>query len=124
MNIGKCHCGNVEISLARLPTSLTSCNCSICNRLGALWGYYKPGEVTVKLENDTTVEYKWGDEYIIFHHCPICGCATHYTTTEKLKNEHNEERVGINFRIFSLEEIKEIKVKRFDGAKTWKYLID
>ena len=65
-----------------------------------------------------------GDEYIIFHHCPICGCATHYTTTDKLKNEHNEERVGINFRLFSPEEIKEIKVKRFDGAKTWKYLID
>ena len=124
MNIGKCHCGNVEISLDRLPASLTSCKCSICNRLGALWGYYNPGEVTVQVRNGTTVEYQWGDENIIFHHCPICGCATHYTTTEKLKNEHNEERVGINFRIFSLEEIKEIKVKRFDGANTWKYLED
>jgi len=36
----ECHCGNIKITANALPSSITSCNCSICNRLGALWAYF------------------------------------------------------------------------------------
>lgn len=35
-----CHCGVVQVEVARRPTSLTECNCSICRRVGARWAYY------------------------------------------------------------------------------------
>ena len=31
----ECHCGNLKLSANEAPDSMTSCNCSICNRLGA-----------------------------------------------------------------------------------------
>ena len=41
MLIGSCHCGAVQIQVARKPRRLTSCNCSICRRHAGLWGYYE-----------------------------------------------------------------------------------
>lgn len=115
-----CHCGNVALDTAVLPESLTNCNCSICNRVGALWGYYAPEEVSVSVKDGATSQYVWGDREIALHRCPNCGCVTHYTTTKKSKSK----RIAINFRMMSLEIIDSIPVKRFDGAVTWRYLED
>ena len=42
-----CHCGAVTIAIAvdTPPAEVTSCNCSICRRLGSLWAYYEPAQV-------------------------------------------------------------------------------
>jgi len=37
---GTCHCGAVQIAVARKPRRFTSCNCSICRRYSTLWAYY------------------------------------------------------------------------------------
>ena len=42
-----CHCGALRIEVPRKPSSLTSCNCSICRRYGTLWAYYKASTVRV-----------------------------------------------------------------------------
>ena len=39
MIAGSCHCGAVKIAVAEAPATVTSCNCSICRRLGTLWAY-------------------------------------------------------------------------------------
>ena len=36
----ECHCRNMKLVASKLPSSITSCNCSFCNRLGALWAYF------------------------------------------------------------------------------------
>ena len=41
---GSCHCGAVRWRFEGVPTSATSCNCSICRRHGALWAYGFEGE--------------------------------------------------------------------------------
>ncbi len=107
-----CHCGNVEVEINDLPESLTSCNCSICNRYGALWGYYKAAEVVVKTNMSELKTYTWGDEYIDFHHCGNCGCVTHYTSRPK----SDMDRVGVNFRMFDRELVTNISKRHFDGA--------
>lgn len=117
MNL-KCHCGNVKISFERKPESLTSCNCSLCNRYGALWSPYKPEEVSININSVKQNTYSHGDKNIDFNFCSKCGCITHYTTTEKVK----EPFVGINFRMADLKDMQEIKIKKFDGADTWKFI--
>lgn len=113
-----CHCGNVSIRVDDLPEYFVSCNCSICRRLGALWAYYAAGDVAVQFGAEPTATYVRGDGMIAFHHCPRCGCTTHYASTDK--SEH--ERVGLNCRMVAPEKIESIRVRRFDGADTWKFL--
>jgi hypothetical protein len=62
--------------------------------------------------------YAWGDREIEFYHCRKCGCLTHYESVDKSE----DYRIAINARMMSPEDFKEIAVKRFDGADTWKYL--
>ena len=113
-----CHCGNVILITEYLPSTITSCNCSICHRLGALWAYYTPDEVTVNFNKLPSSPYIWGDKDLEFHHCTICGCATHYITTEKC----NEKRLAINARMMKPELIQCVEIRCFDGADSWLYL--
>lgn len=72
----QCHCGNIKLLAKSIPATLTSCNCSICNRYGALWAYYKSEDVKISIESRSASAYTW-DKKIEFHHCSICGCVTH-----------------------------------------------
>ncbi len=58
---GSCHCGAVRLSLPEPPEDLGSCNCSICRRLGGLWGYYRPDQVEVSDPDGRLVGYVQGD---------------------------------------------------------------
>ncbi|ASI91025.1 GFA family protein [Vibrio mediterranei] len=116
----QCHCGNITLSFANWPANLTSCNCSVCRRYGTLWGYYEPDSVTVSVLRQPTTAYQWGDGFIDFHHCPECGCVTHFTSTDKSPTQ----KVAINFKMVAPEEISTIHIRYFDGADSWKYLND
>ena len=78
-----CHCGAVRMQVARRPERLTSCNCSICHRLGTLWAYYRQDEVAFLAGAGTTVPYVQGDRTLEMHHCPTCGCVTHWESLKK-----------------------------------------
>ncbi len=113
-----CHCGNVSLTIKDKPKALISCNCSICQRLGALWGYFPPEEITVTIKDSPTRTYQWGDKNINFQHCPNCGSTTHYIPTK----ESGREKMAVNFRMVDKAVSDDIHVKYFDGAITWKFV--
>jgi hypothetical protein len=113
-----CHCGVVQIELARRPRSLTQCTCSICHRYGALWAYCTRKTARVSFAPGAVTAYLWNDKVIEFYHCKTCGCLTHYESTEKAL----ESRVAVNARMMSRTDIVGARIRTFDGAKTWKYL--
>jgi hypothetical protein len=39
MLVASCHCGAVQLEIARRPRALTECNCSICRRCGCMTHY-------------------------------------------------------------------------------------
>lgn len=112
-----CHCGTVKIEVAKAPRALTSCNCSICRRYGALWGYYEPDEVRVT-GSSGIARYSWGEESIYFCHCIKCGCVTHYESSSKVENP----KTVVNFRMADPALIASIQVRKFDGADTWSFI--
>ncbi len=117
----QCHCGNIKLTASgNTPETLTECNCSICHRYGARWAYFKPDEVQVEM-SQPSVTYRWSDEVVDFHHCPICGCLTHYTSTEKDLPVEGR-KVAINARMCSREQTESIRIRHFDGANTWQFL--
>jgi hypothetical protein len=113
-----CHCGAVRMRVAERPQRLTSCNCSFCRRHGALWAYYDASQVTFTAGAGTTVSYIQGDRTLATHHCPICGCITHWESLEK----QGVGRIAVNARLMDPAEIADLPVRRFDGASTWTYL--
>lgn len=108
----QCHCGNIELSAQYLPESLTECNCSICRRLATKWIYYKTEEVQVSEKMQPSKKYVWGDKCITFHHCPVCGCATHYSSIPGT----DFDRIAINANMLEPKAIKNLKTRRFNGA--------
>ncbi|HZD51782.1 MAG TPA: hypothetical protein VE175_01935 [Woeseiaceae bacterium] len=112
-----CHCGAVRIDMRRKPRSLTSCNCSICRRYGALWAYFTRKSVNYDYAPDAVKAYVWGNETIEFFHCARCGCVTHYERTAK---KGDDTRVGINVRNADPAAVASLRIRKLDGASAWK----
>jgi len=115
---GACHCGAVTFELARPPEWRSECNCSICRRLGTLWGYFREEEVRFAGHPGATEAYAWGDRTLAFHRCGTCGCTTHW---QRLVSRP-ENRMGVNTRLLDPRDTAGIRIRHFDGADTFKYL--
>ena len=105
---GSCHCGNVQIELPSQPEWVADCNCSLCRRLAWRVAYFPPDQVRVSGE---TTAYVWGDRMIGIHHCPTCGCGTHWETLGQ-----DFGKMGINARLIDGFDESAIEVRKFDNA--------
>jgi hypothetical protein len=108
-----CHCGAVKLTIPRAPQTLTNCNCSICRRYGVLWCYWNESEVSVE---GPTEDYIWGDRMLRFERCVHCGVVVAW---RGLPFEP-EGRMAINARNFDPLMLGDVRIRRLDGAKTWK----
>jgi hypothetical protein len=105
---GSCHCGNVQIELPSKPAWVADCNCSLCRRLAWRVAYFPPDQVRISGE---TTAYVWGDRMIGIHHCPICGCGTHW---QSLGEDFG--KMGINARLLDDFDEGTVEVRKFDNA--------
>lgn len=116
--IASCHCGNIRITFPELTDTVSSCNCSLCRRYGALWAYFTRAQVTLEADSSRLARYRWGDCTIDFWFCAGCGCLTHYTSVD----EGPGSRFAVNARMLPPNRIASLKIRHFDGADTWTYL--
>lgn len=114
-----CHCGGVQVTVPYRPRRLTSCNCSICRRLGTLWAYYPRSRVRIRAPRGGLQKYVWGDRMLRLARCRICGCVTHW---EPMPRRYRADRMGVNARNFEPDVIAGVRIRRLDGASTWKFL--
>ena len=99
------------------PVVATDCNCSLCRRIGGPWVYYEFGTVKIEGHPGATAEYIQGDKTLKTIHCRTCGCVTHWeplAPTEGVKH-------GVNLGNFDPALIASVKIRKFDGANTWKF---
>ena len=108
---GSCHCGAVRLTLPAPPGDLGSCNCSMCRRLGGLWGYYRPAEVGVADPEGRLVGYVQGDATLTTWHCGQCGCTSHWSPRDP-----DYQRMGVNLRLFDPKVWEELPRRFIDGA--------
>lgn len=105
---GSCHCGNVRMVLPSEPEWVADCNCSLCRRTAWRTAYFPPEEVTISGE---TVAYIWGDRMIGIHHCPVCGCGTHWATLGE-----DFGKMGVNARLLDNFDESKVEVRKFDNS--------
>ena len=104
---GSCHCGGVTLTVPAPPEWVGSCNCSFCTKMGGLLAYYPEEDVTVSGE---TVAYIWGDKMIGIHHCPVCGCFTHWRSLDG-----DIGRMGIHARLLDGFDPAAVEIRLLDN---------
>lgn len=105
---GRCHCGNVRLEVPVAPEWVADCNCSLCRLLVWRVAYYPPDDVCIVGQ---TTAYVWGDRMIGIHHCPVCGCGTHW-----LSLGENFGKMGINARLLDNFDENVVEVRKIDNA--------
>jgi hypothetical protein len=109
---GSCHCGAVRWRFDGVPTSATSCNCSICRRHGALWAYGFEGEaISVSGETGT---YVWNNKALAFHFCARCACVVAWLATSR--GEDGRLYGAVNLRLaVEPEAVAAVPIVHHDG---------
>jgi hypothetical protein len=116
--VATCHCGAIRLHVRQLPRTVTSCNCSICRRYGALWAYYKPTSVRIEAPKHGLSKYSWNQRIRDYHRCKRCGCVTHYTYRGRQRNR----TIGVNAANFAPSALVGVRIRHLDGAGSWKLL--
>lgn len=120
MIAGACHCGAVSFRLEAHRDFLTECNCSVCRRYAALWLHCDRKDIALDAPEGSTRTYVWNEKVLAFHSCNTCGCITHWSSTQ----EDFPDDMAVNARLADPDQLAAIRVRRFDGADTWRYLED
>jgi hypothetical protein len=113
-----CLCGQASVEVARLPDFVFECNCTLCTKSGARWGYFAPGEVTPSGETRAFRRADKADPASQIHFCPNCGVTTHFTLTESAIARFGNSMAGVNMALADESDLSGIEL-RFPNGKSW-----
>jgi hypothetical protein len=113
-----CLCGAVRLRLAKRPDFVHECNCTLCAKTGARWGYFHPSEVAAEGE---TRGYSRDDKAAPnaeLHFCPACGTTTHFVLTDAAKAKFGDTMTGVNMALAPPDALAGIEL-RFPDGRAW-----
>jgi hypothetical protein len=113
-----CHCGQVQIDVAKTPDHINACNCSLCRKAGAQWAYFHPSEVTVAGGTSGYCRRDKADAAAQVHFCPICGATTHFTLTDSAVAKFGNSMMGANLAVADDSALAGIE-RRFPDGRAW-----
>lgn len=114
---GTCICGGVAVSIEKKPTFVNDCNCSLCRKAGAAWGYFPSAEVETTGETVSFVRQDKTGAFAQIHSCKVCAATTHFVLTEPYKASNpSVDQVGVNMRIFEPSRLDGVEVRFPDGS--------
>ena len=111
-----CHCGTVRLTLEQRPDYLHECNCTLCSKTGARWGYFQPSQVGVDGRTSTYLRTDKPDPAAQVHFCGACGTTTHFTLTAETIARIGQGLTGVNMRLADERELAGIELRYPDGA--------
>lgn len=82
------------------------------------WVYFEFGSVKVEADQNATAEYICGDRTMRTIFCKRCGCVTHWEPLQPTPGC----KQGVHLGNFDPKLIASVRVRRFDGADTWKFI--
>ncbi|MEM7219356.1 MAG: aldehyde-activating protein [Pseudomonadota bacterium] len=114
---GTCACGAVSVTLDRSPDFIHDCDCSLCRKTGAAWGYFGTAQVTISGE---TIGFQRADKptpTAVLRSCRTCGTTTHFELSPATRTLHPElDQVGVNMKLFAPDALTGVEVRFPDGA--------
>lgn len=108
---GSCHCGNVRFEVEGELQGAMSCNCSICQRKGALMWFVPRDRLHLQTPEGNTRAYTFNKHVIQHRFCTTCGIHAYGEGTDPQGNR----MAAINIRCLDDIDLETIPVKHFDG---------
>jgi hypothetical protein len=128
---GSCHCGATKFELTSIPTEAHRCNCTYCQRAGALWVEVQKDELKFLSQNDEATYAPSGLN--VHHFCGKCGnqtwghnpnWSTIYNNDGTLKQGATEgvpteRQYMVNLNLVDGFDFAALKIEDLDGRNNW-----
>ncbi len=110
-----CLCGQVRIEVTKRPDFIHECNCTLCSKSGARWGYFHPSEVSVEGATKGFVRPDKEDPGAEIRFCATCGATTHFVLTPSAVAKFGNVQMGVNLRLADETDLAGIELRYPDG---------
>lgn len=108
---GSCHCGRIAFEVDGQLEKVTACNCSICQRKGALMWFVPRTSLKLLTPEKDMATYSFNKHVISHHFCPVCGIHPFGEGTVP----GGGHMAAINARCLDNVDIDSLPVSHFDG---------
>ncbi|RUT95531.1 GFA family protein [Mesorhizobium sp. USDA-HM6] len=108
---GSCHCGKVAFEVEGELGGAVRCNCSICQRKGALLWAVPHGRLRLVAWGDDLGKYTFGNGSIVHRFCRTCGIHPFAEDASR----GSERSAYININCLEDVDLAAVQVFEFDG---------
>jgi hypothetical protein len=108
---GSCHCGKVAFEAEGEIKGVMACNCSICQRKGALMWFLPRDKLRLLTPENAMATYTFNKHAIKHRFCPACGIHPYGEATDPQGNA----MAAINIRCLEGIDLQAIPVQHYDG---------
>ena len=111
---GSCHCGKVAFEVAGELTGAMACNCSLCQRKGALMWFVARDKLNLLSGDDEMTTYTFNKHVIKHRFCRTCGIHAFGEGVDPKGNA----MAAINIRCLENIDLPSIPVQHYDGRQS------
>lgn len=113
-----CLCGQSRLDLSKKPDFIHECNCTLCTKSGARWGYFHPSEVSVEGAHKGFTRTDKEEPGAEIRFCETCGATTHFRLTPGAVARHGDTMMGVNMLLADEKDLAGIEL-RFPDGRAW-----
>lgn len=110
-----CLCGQIHVQIEKQPDYINECNCTLCSKTGAQWGYFHPSEVSVEGVSTGYCREDKPEPGSQIRFCENCGATTHFILTEATIARFGNSMMGVNMRLADERDLAGIELRYPDG---------
>ena len=110
-----CLCGQIRVTIDQRPDFINECNCTLCSKSGARWGYFDPAQVSVEGAAKGYCRGDKDDPAADLRFCPDCGATTHWVLTASAVARFGNSLMGVNMRLADESDLAGIELRYPDG---------
>ena len=111
---GSCHCVNVAFEIDGTIEGVMACNCSICQRKGALMWFVPREQMKLTTPEGNAATYTFNRHVIAHRFCPTCGIHPYGEGTDPKGNA----MAAINVRCIEGIDLDALPVQHFNGRES------
>lgn len=108
---GSCHCGQIAFEVEGELRDVMDCNCSICQRKGALHWFVPRDQLRLTTPAAAMQTYTFGAGTIHNHFCPRCGLHPFAESSDS----SGTKTAAVNVRCLDNVDLTALNVQHFDG---------
>ena len=108
---GSCHCGKIRFEVEGEITGAMACNCSMCQRKGALLWFVPRDRLTLLTAEKDLGTYTFNKHVIKHRFCQTCGIHPYGEGADPKGNF----TAAVNLRCLDEVDLDTVPVQHFDG---------